>query len=308
MHLKFTLKIMNKIQKAILFFIGFLSVVSCTKDGGAQVQPLRDYATQFITDSTAISVFLDSHYIDVDPDFNVILNPIPEGGTQVSIRNQKIFPLKFKTVLKNDINYKVYYLQLQEGIGQNPTSLDSVFVSYKGTLLDGTQFDSAPQASWLPLDKVITGWSELIPLFKTGNYDAAPSPDPAKFTNFGSGVMFLPSGLGYYNLQPATSVAPYSPLIFSFKLNNLRYRDHDRDKVLTKDEVDVTITGQSPINYDSDADGIPNYLDNDDDNDHYLTKNEILINGVLPSKYADILNCSGNTIGGIKKHLDPNCH
>jgi hypothetical protein len=90
-----------------------------------------------------------------------------------------------------------------------------------------------------------------------------------EFSNFGSGVMFLPSGLAYYNQIPSALIPSYSPLIFSFKLKSQKSRDHDRDGILSKYEVNPTIANQKPKDYDSDGDGIPNYYDIDDD--IYLT-------------------------------------
>ena len=299
---------MNKTFKLFLILTIGIFVTSCSKDSSVATVPLRDYNEQYTTDSAAIEAYLDTHYLTIDSDYNVTLAEIPAGGNQKSIRDQQAYPLAFKMVENSahNVNYKVYYLNLREGVKEQPSAVDSVYVSYKGALLDDTQFDASPTPVWFQLDAVVAGWSEIIPLFKTGNYDAAPGPNPTDFTDFGAGVMFLPSGLAYYAQSPSSSVPQYSPLMFSFKLNNLRFRDHDRDKILSKNEVDPLVSNQHPKAYDTDGDGIPNYLDTDDDNDRYLTKVEILINGSIPS-FDAILNCSGTT-GGTKKHLDPSCH
>jgi hypothetical protein len=299
---------MNKIFNLFLILTTGAFITSCSKDDAVTPAPQRDYVEQYVTDSTAIEAYIDTHYITVDSDYNVTLTAIPSGGTQESIREQQTYPLAFKMVENSahKVNYKVYYLNLREGIKEQPTAVDSVYVSYKGSLLDDTQFDVSPSPVWFQLESVVSGWADIIPLFKTGNYDTTPGPNPADFTDFGVGVMFLPSGLAYYAQSPSALVPQYSPLVFSFKLNNLRFRDHDRDKVLSKNEVDASVLNQHPKSYDTDGDGIPNYLDTDDDNDRYLTKTEILINGSVPS-FDAILNCSGTT-GGTKKHLDPACH
>src|SRR5690606_26668749 len=96
--------------------------------------------------------------------------------------------------------------------------------------------------------------------------------NPVTFADYGVGVMFLPSGLAYYN-QVTGAVPRYSPLIFTFNLYELNYRDHDNDGILSKDEV--ANPGDNPLDYDSDNDGIPNMYDKDDDNDSYLTRFEI---------------------------------
>jgi hypothetical protein len=64
---------------------------------------------------------------------------------------------------------------------------------------------------------------------------------------------------------------------------------------------------------DSDGDLIPDFLDTDDDEDGFLTRNEFKISGTDPQEYYDfttIPDCSGNTTNPIrlKRYLDPSCH
>jgi hypothetical protein len=114
--------------------------------------------------------------------------------------------------------------------------------------------------------------------------------------------MFVPSGLAYYNQIPSAYIPSYSPLIFSFKLKSLRFRDHDRDGVLSKNEVSPTVAGQKPADYDSDGDGVANYYDIDDDGDRYMTKNEIHKN---PNGSIIFEDADGD---GIPNYLDPDNH
>jgi FKBP-type peptidyl-prolyl cis-trans isomerase FkpA len=341
---------MNKIHK--LFFILTIGILfaSCSKkDDAANDYVIRDYAVQYADDIAEIDGYLDSHYMTVDADYNVTITEIPTGGTQPSIRTQYSVPdesgnpvLPSKIIKKNNVDYKVYYIKLREGVNESPTAVDSVYVSYKGNLVkDDTQFDYAPSPVWFQLEGVVSGWAEIIPLFKTGNYDGTPGPNPVVFSDFGAGVMFLPSGLAYYNSSPSASVPAYSPLIFSFKLYKERYRDHDRDGIWSKYEINPNLSeSQNPKDYDSDGDGIPNMYDRDDDGDHYLTKIEIkkptpllagqgtslyypfnpildnpLTTGIdesepkgIPSK--DVINTStgepdGTTPTRLRRHLDP---
>lgn len=331
---------MNKIHK--LFFILTVGILfaSCAKDDSPTYEPTRDYAVQYAADIADLDKYIDTHYITVvehpgfSDDKDVVITEIPTGGAQLSIRLQTQYPIQSKTVTKDNVDYKVYYLSLREGVDEKPTSVDSVYVSYKGSFINGTQFDSAPNSTWFKLEEVVSGWAEIIPLFKTGKYDVSGAEEnPATYTDFGAGVMFLPSGLGYYNNpeKPAT-IPAYSPLIFSFKLNKLRYRDQDRDKILSKDEVDPNVINQNPLDYDSDGDGYANMYDSDDDNDYYLTKNEIkkptpflgtslyypfnlildnpLTTGVDESEPKGIPDASGDGVssGRLRRHLDPNSH
>ena len=65
------------------------------------------------------------------------------------------------------LQYKV----LKEGTGKSPQATDTVQVHYKGTLLDGTEFDSSikrGQPAEFPLNRVIPGWTEGVQLMKEG--------------------------------------------------------------------------------------------------------------------------------------------
>jgi FKBP-type peptidyl-prolyl cis-trans isomerase FkpA len=273
---------MNKYFKIVLIFVFGLTLIgltiaSCSSNETPSYDvALRAYPVQYDADMDSINKYIDTHYLSVDSDYNVTMTKIPVGGTQQSIRLQQTYPLRFVEV-QNDthaVNYKVYYLKLREGTNQSTTAVDSVYVSYKGTLVSDVQFDYSETPIWFQLESVVAGWGEIIPLFKTGTYDTAVGPNPTTFANFGAGVMFIPSGLGYYNQIPSAFLPAYSPLIFSFKLKSQRSRDHDRDGILSKYEVDPAVPNQKPKDYDSDGDKTPNFYDIDDDGDHYLTKVE----------------------------------
>lgn len=273
---------MNKFLK--FFFLISISVIlnSCGPDDAPEVVPLRDYATQFQADIDSLDNFIDTNYMTVDSDFNVIFNEIPTGGTQLSIRNQQNFPLKDTTVNEDGIDYKIYFIKFREGTQKRPTQVDSVHVAYKGVTFRNTQFDASQNPVWFKLEEVISGWSHIIPNFKTGTYNTTSGPNPVTYDNYGAGIMFLPSGLAYYN-GSAGSIGTYTPIIFSFKLYELQYRDQDGDGIKSKDErLDVALSSDisywrnNPLKYDTDADGIPNMYDIDDDADGFLTKAETL--------------------------------
>ena len=304
---------MNKIS-TLFFILLAVFAASCSKDDEALTPP-RDRTEQNVKDMDSIDKFLDTHSILVDENYNVTIEALSPGS--VSIRNQTQYPLQFKMVnfvtdtkTNASIDYKVYYLKFREGEGQQPSTVDSIYSSYKGNLVNynkktssfnASQFDYAVNPVWLTLDGVVKGWPAIFSMFKTGTYDeSTPANDPASFTGYGAGVMFLPSGMGYFN-ENKSGIPSYSPIIFSFKLFALKYRDHDRDGILSKDEV--AVPGDDPLKYDSDGDEIPNMYDIDDDNDSFLTFNEIRDadeNIIFPYP-----TCSGGT---IPKYLDPTCH
>lgn len=340
---------MNNILKILSVFAFCLFVASCGEDTIENIPP-RDFAVQYAADLDSIDDFIDTHYMTVNPsNFDVTFTEIPTGGTQESIRAQTQYPLKDTLIAEDGINYKLYFIKFNEGDatqGRRPTQLDSIHLSYRGVRLDDVQFDNATIPVWFALQDVITGWSHIIPNFKTGTYTSNSGPDPITFNNFGAGVMFLPSGVAYFN-SSAGIIAPYQPIIFSFKLYELRYRDHDRDGVLSKDErkldpsVPATLrwkenpllgydyNGDGTLEiFDTDGDGITNMLDIDDDGDGVPTKLErrYVVNGTTyyyPFDGAAVDNpatldvnetygipsCLGDFTSPtrIRKHLDKNC-
>lgn len=100
----------------------------------------------------------------------------------------------------------IHYIIEKEGSGEHPKAEDIVKVHYKGTLLDGTVFDSSidrGEPIEFPLDGVIKGWTEGIPLFSKG----------------GKGTLLIPSHLAYGpNPRPGGKIKPNDVLIFEVEL------------------------------------------------------------------------------------------
>ncbi len=295
---------------------------SCSKTDDIVKAPVAPYAYQYPRESESIEKFLDEYTMTDSDDFQKVefaKLTAPIDPSQ-SIRVKYAAQLKFKMVNSNGVNYKVYYIQLREGVGENPVKVDSVFTNYRGLLLnqktgyDATKtfqenqtFDSQTFApTWFKLTDVIPGWQQIFPLFKSGNHTVDPVTNQVAYSDFGSGVMFVPSGLAYYNAT-LTTIPAYSPLIFAFTLKKVNHVDDDFDGVDTMYE-DIDGDG-SYYDDDTDGDGIANYLDRDDDGDGTLTKDEIRKNGVLQS-YNNIEDCSGDNtnVNRKRKHIDKNCH
>lgn len=316
---------MKNILKTLCLVVLATFFAGCPKDDSIEIVPVRTFAEQKPIDEAAIDDFLATHFVTVDTDYNTTFELIPDGGTQTPIKD--LPNLTFKTVERNDLSYKLYYLMLNEGDvnGINPIKVDSAFVAYKGTLLDGTVFDQQTSPAWFGLDNVISGWGEIIPFFKTGKTNFDQATGVISYSNVGAGVMFLPSSFGYYN-DSRGLIPSYAPLIFNFKLVSQKYRDHDLDRVLTVNEY----YDSSGSIMDTDGDDKFNYLDNDDDGDGILTKQEIkfsYINTAGVTKYEyykfngaatddpltpyddtkGIPSCSGDftTATRLRKHLDP---
>ena len=96
----------------------------------------------------------------------------------------------------------LYYIINEQGTGTQPTAASNVTVAYKGYFTNGNVFDqSKAEGISLSLNKVIRGWTEGIPYFKTG----------------GSGVLLVPSHLGYGSTNNGP-IPGGSVLIFDVKL------------------------------------------------------------------------------------------
>jgi FKBP-type peptidyl-prolyl cis-trans isomerase FklB len=103
------------------------------------------------------------------------------------------------------LQYKV----IKEGSGPQPKASDVVTVNYRGTLIDGTEFDSSykrGEPATFPLDRVIKGWTEGVQLMKVGS----------KFQ------LFIPPNLGYGDRAVSPDLPANSTLIFEVELLNVK--------------------------------------------------------------------------------------
>lgn len=299
---------MKNIYKTVLFILLISTFIACDKSNNSTAELPRPFNEVYKEDIAEIEEFLNTHYVTYDADYNTTFVEIQDGGTETTIMQMLGNELTFEEVNTHGITYKVYYLKLREGIGESPTRIDSAYVAYEGFTFNKvkdaagnittqqTVFDKKVSPVWFELEDVIRGWGEIIPQFKTGTSSVDPNTGEVTFSDFGAGVMFLPSGLAYYN-GTTGSIAPYTPLVFEFKLHNLRYKDHDRDNILSKDEYGVDFNNKA---LDTDGDGYPDFLDPDDDGDGILTKNELTYdtNGNVIFPYSDCDN------DGIPDYLD----
>jgi hypothetical protein len=308
------------LKRFLILMVLAVFISSCSKSDNRTIAPPRDFGEQYAADKDLIENFLKENYLVVDEQGNASTLPIPTGSDEVSIWNQQDFPLQFIDVINDgrrnnlvdgrvddDTNYRLYYIILNEGGGLSPSVVDSVFTSYRGwKVIDNLTFDTAIEPAWLTADGVVSGFRQILPLLKTAESFSDTNDGTVNFVNFGNALVFIPSGLGYFNTPPP-SIGAYQPLVFQIQLKSLRYRDHDRDGILSKDEIYGSTS--SIWLQDTDGDNIPDFLDRDDDGDRVLTRNEIKDSegNIIP--FDLIPSCSGNTTDPdrLKKHLDPTC-
>src|SRR5690606_10950974 len=132
-------------------------------------------------------------------------------------------------------------------------------------------FDNTVNPIEMDLMNLIPGWREVIPEFKTSEGFVENGDGTVSFTNYGLGIMFLPSGLGYYGNPQGGGIPAYSNLMFKFELYQSEINDHDNDGIPSYLE---DLNGDMNLyNDDTDGDGIPNFIDTDDDGDRVLTIN-----------------------------------
>lgn len=221
------------------------------------------------------------------------------------------FVLEAKEIEYAETDYVIYVLHLNQGGGdESPNFCDNVRVRYEGSVLDNSVFDSAVTPEKLDLTSLIPAWRKVLPDFNTAESLGENSDGTLEYTNHGSGVMFLPSGLGYFSSY-ISGITTYSPLIFKFDLLETTINDHDFDGVPSYLE-DLNGDGEFTVNYDdledatdddTDGDGTPDYADTDDDGDGVFTlyedidedgdpTNDIGANGI--AKYLDATETESN--------------
>ncbi|MBQ4822656.1 hypothetical protein [Aquimarina sp. MMG016] len=144
-------------------------------------------------------------------------------------------------------------------------------------------FDSAITPVWFDLVSVVSGFREATVDF-FGAVDGNPASNPdgtVTYSGFGNFVVFMPSGLAYYDRPPNSQIAAYAPLIFNVQLYDVNESDHDRDGIPSYLE-DLDGDGLVIDNDDNtDGDSSPNYFDLDDDGDRVPTADEVTFVGDL---------------------------
>jgi FKBP-type peptidyl-prolyl cis-trans isomerase FklB len=109
------------------------------------------------------------------------------------------------TTLPSGLQYKI----LKAGTGPKPTATDSVVCNYRGTLINGTEFDSSykrGQPATFPVSGVIKGWTEALQLMPTGS----------------KWQLFIPAQLAYAERGAGADIGPNATLIFEIELLSIQ--------------------------------------------------------------------------------------
>lgn len=129
--------------------------------------------------------------------------------------------------LPSGLQYKV----ITQGTGKTPKATDQVTTHYRGTLIDGTEFDSSykrGKPATFAVNQVIPGWTEALQLMKEGD----------------KWQLFVPAKLGYGDRGvPGGKIGPNATLIFDIELISVNSVEEDKasakegaDSQPTKDE------------------------------------------------------------------------
>jgi len=121
-----------------------------------------------------------------------------ESGADFLVENAKKPGI---TVTDSGLQYEV----IKTGKGRSPGPFDRVKVHYRGTLVDGREFDSSYKrgsAAAFQVNRVIAGWTEALQLMKEGD----------------EWRLYIPSHLGYGTRGSGKMIGPNETLIFEVKL------------------------------------------------------------------------------------------
>ncbi|HYW38988.1 MAG TPA: FKBP-type peptidyl-prolyl cis-trans isomerase [Terriglobales bacterium] len=125
--------------------------------------------------------------------------------------------------LPSGLQYKI----LSAGTGPKPTATDSVKCNYRGTLINGTEFDSSykrGQPATFGVNQVIKGWTEALQLMPVGS----------------KWQLFIPSSLAYAERGAGADIGPNATLIFEVELLSIEEKAKDEKKDEKKDDKSDT--------------------------------------------------------------------
>jgi FKBP-type peptidyl-prolyl cis-trans isomerase len=115
--------------------------------------------------------------------------------------------------LPSGLEYKI----LTQGTGPKPAATDTVVCNYRGTLINGTEFDSSykrGQPATFPVTGVIKGWTEALQLMPVGS----------------KWQLFLPAELAYGERGPSPEIGPNSTLVFEVELLSIQAKEKEKEK------------------------------------------------------------------------------
>lgn len=228
-----------------------LMAIACKKEDEVPAPtPPRDVTEVRDENDKAIVSYLKTHFYTFENE-EVTLDTIAGVNKNATPLSNQVKALELDVLDANNVKvrHKLYYLIVREGSGNQSTIADSVYVAYKGQLLNGKVFDqtvSYTSSNWMDLlgnqtqnnRGVMRGFREAMAQLKASNTGFSMNNDGTinVAKDGGVGIFFIPSGLMYFNVS-VSSIKPYSPLIFSVNLLKTKNADHDNDGIPSIKEI-----------------------------------------------------------------------
>lgn len=280
---------------SILLVFLFTVVTSCKSDDDKGTTFVEaDRTEQQVKDRDSLLLYLSTHYYNsgfFETGSNhkytdIIIDVLADGEVVPDDHTLLLDAVTTHTTEYLEVTYEYYVLNIYQGGGDDsPTFVDQIRVRYEGSsvndALEGNYevFDSSVTPVDLNLQiggfvttSVIKAWQLVLPSFNVSSSYEIDEEGIFSFVDPGLGVMFVPSGLGYFS--GSTTGSSYDNLIFKFELLQYQAEDHDRDGIPSYiEDLDGNF---DVVNDDSDEDGTPNFVDIDDDGDLVLTIDELI--------------------------------
>lgn len=223
-------------MKLLLFALSLLLLVGFASAESQELKTDKDRLSYSMGVATGTQMKRQSIEVDVDMFARGLRDAVSEGKLQLTEQEVQETLMKFqqemvakqaeKTKQLSETNKKegeaflaqnknkegvktlpsgLQYKIITEGKGKSPKETDTVTTHYRGTLIDGTEFDSSykrGEPATFALKGVIKGWTEALQLMKEGS----------------KWQLFLPSELAYGERGAGQQIGPNAALIFEVEL------------------------------------------------------------------------------------------
>ncbi|MRH99014.1 hypothetical protein GH721_00590 [Kriegella sp. EG-1] len=294
-----------QLKRIFYLLIIVIGITSCKNDDDDDVTTVavQTLAETIVTDNATITDYLNTHFYNYEEfenpdenfDYKIVIDTIAGDNANKTPLADFVASTTLAVQVTEEegyVDHTLYYLVAREGVGTSPTIGDDAFVTYEGSLVDGTVFDAGTTPTVFNLSGVVRGFGNGVIKLKSGTGPIENGDGTVSYEDYGIGMVIMPSALGYYSSSTSTLIPSYSPLIFKIDLlSYLADTDSDEDGI---PNIEEDLDGDGNLNNDNtDADleisfFVANYNDADDDGDGDSTLEEISDeNGNIIKPYPD---------------------